>query len=123
MAQIVKISRGKLSSKLTADLRLMSGELFFDKESKTVYMGDGAETGTDGEHFPLAGLNTLRWAGKVTELPVAPKYGDMFEVATGFSIPDDGEGQELELNALDFLVYVYNDVDLEIGRASCRERV
>lgn len=113
MAQIVKISRGKLSSKLTADLRLMSGELFFDKESKTVYMGDGAETGTDGKHFPLAGLNTLRWAGKVTELPVAPKYGDMFEVATGFSIPDDGEGQALELNALDFLVYVYNDVDLE----------
>ena len=113
MSQLVRISRGKIASKILASQRLASGELFFDKEKKVVYLGDGAETGVDGKYFALGGLNTLRYAGAITALPATPNYGDLYEVTTKFTVANDGTGASYDANVGDFLVYVYKDTDLE----------
>ena len=113
MSQHVRIARGKIASKILTEQRLASGELFFDKEKKVVYLGDGAETGTDGKYFALGGLNTLRYAGEVNALPATPNYGDLYEAGAEFTVANDGTGASFRVRAGDFLVYVYRDADLE----------
>ena len=113
MSQLVRIARGSLSSKLLASGRLGSGELFFDKASKTVYVGDGAESGVDGKQFILGGLNSIRYVGAVSALPAQPAYGDLYEASSAFTIANDGTGNVIEVKASDFIIYVYSDSDKE----------
>jgi len=113
MAQKIRVSRGSLASKITAEGRLGNGEIFFDKGSKQLYIGDGPNLGPDGKHFKFGGLNTLNFVGDISALPSTPNYGDMYEVTADFIIADDGTGKVVNARVSDFLIYVYNDANKE----------